>query len=360
MIPTPSTAIHQWSQIIAGLGTVILTIFLVILYRGQRDQLAARHEAVLEVTEVEWYRDKAIIWISNFGNGVAKDLFLTTLVKSNTGDHQTYALRSQGLKRIDKQGTWTNLIQPGEEDIPFHGKSVLGSVAPQTWARGWVPISFSTFVRRAKGNGSTEVKFCHVVNGVELSGDTCWDRLEPMDQIVNPQDFNRTHSLSDLPSVTKSGASNAFYPYFRESTIRNFAVRIYARALYFINKLFPRIKLRPRPLDASGTKRVKRVLLKRQLEQKADLVRQRVPEVLTGENWRVIIPGKQTVMILFLVTLSMIVGWLYFPPFDLTSIFMSQNEFVPAFSPILPLLGPLSLALTGLLSAYLVFLLRRE
>jgi hypothetical protein len=38
----------QWSEIVVGLGSVVLTILLVVLYKRQQEQLAAQHEAVLE------------------------------------------------------------------------------------------------------------------------------------------------------------------------------------------------------------------------------------------------------------------------------------------------------------------------
>ena len=265
MIPSPPIWLQQWSNLVAGLGTVILTAFLVILYKRQKEQLAAQHNAILEVSNVEWYGDKAILWVSNFGNGVADNLFLTTLVKSESGEHRTHASRSNGLKRIDKEGEWTNLIQPGEEDIPFQAEAKVGQPAPMTWPKGWVSLKFSAFVRKAKENGSTEVKYLPIVNGTELSGNVCYDTVYPMTRSVNPQEFEFEHSLGNLPGHTRHGLDDTFIRYFRESTTRKLVFGMYARVIRALNWLLPAITLRPRVLDASGTKRVKRVLLKRDL-----------------------------------------------------------------------------------------------
>jgi len=266
MFSSPPIWLQLWSEIVAGLGTVVLTIFLVLLYKRQARQLEAQHEALLEVTDVEWYGDKAILWVSNFGNGAAKNLRLTTLVKSNSGDHRNHAVRSNSLKRIGKEGEWTNLIQPDEENVPFHGTSKIGAPAPRKWPADWLSIKFSNFVRRARENGSTEVKYTHVVEGEELSGNSCWDRVNPMTHSVNPQNYDYENSLGHLPGKTKHGLDDTFYRYFRTSIFWKWAVRLYVFAIRTWNKAIPRIKLRPRSLDASGTKRVKRVLIKQHIK----------------------------------------------------------------------------------------------
>jgi hypothetical protein len=264
------------------LGTVVLTVFLVLLYKRQARQLEAQHEAVLEVTSVEWYGDKAIIWVSNFGNGVAKNLNLATLVKSDTGEHREHIVRSNSLKRIDKEGEWTNLIQPGEERVPFYGTSKVGKLAPRNWSGDWISIKFSNFIRTARDNDSTEIKYTHIVQGAELSGNSCWDRIDPMTQSVNPQDFDREHSLGNLPGKTKHGLDNTFHRYFRTSIFCKWAVRLYVFLIRILNKIIPKMKIRPRNLDASGTKRVKRVILKRNITEFYGNLKSKVS---SGRTW---------------------------------------------------------------------------
>lgn len=276
MLPHPPSWLQQWSEIISGLGSIILTIFLVLLYKRQARQLEAQHEAVLEVTSVEWYGDKAIIWISNFGNGMAKNLRLATLVKSETGEHRDHVAQSNSLKRIDKEGEWTNLIQPGEEEVPFHGTSKIGALAPQKWPGDWLSIKFSTFVRKVSDNGATEVKYVHVVQGTELSGNSCWDRIDQMTRVINPQNFDQKHSLANLPRHTRDGADSTFRRYFQESVLQSWLARIYVMFVRLLDKLTPKVKLRPRNLDASGTKRMKRVILKRQVNNLYNNIKQKL------------------------------------------------------------------------------------
>jgi hypothetical protein len=264
---------EHWSELIAGIGSVVLTGFLVILYKRQQRQLAAQHEAILEVTDVEWYGDKGIFWISNYGNGVAKNLSLSTLVKSNAGDHRTHSVRSNALKRIGKEGEWTNLIEPGEERVPFYGTSKVGQVPPPNWHNKWASCKFSKFVQKAKENNATEVKFCHVVEGAALSGVGCWDRVDPVNQSFDPQDFDYKNSLGNLPSFRKDTSDNTFYPYFRNSITRKWIFKVYEKSVDFMNWLLPWISLGPRAWDASGTKRVKRVLLRQQLRTKTESLR---------------------------------------------------------------------------------------
>ncbi|WP_144060767.1 hypothetical protein [Salinarchaeum sp. Harcht-Bsk1] len=283
MISTPPSWLQQWSEVIAGIGTVVLTIFLVLLYKRQSSQLEAQHEAVLEVTDVEWYGDNAIIWLSNFGNGVVKDLRLTTLVKSDSGSHRNHALRANALKRIGKGGEWTNIIRPGEEEIPFHGTSQIGKHAHKDWPSDWLTLKFSNYARNEKGRGATELKYTHAVMGSELSGNSSWDRINPMTESINPQDFGADNSLENLPRKTSHGMDDTFLKFFsRTSLLWDWTTYIYVKSIRGLNRIIPMISLRPRVLDASGTRRVKRVLLKRDL--KYLLKENRVSQRFVGDS----------------------------------------------------------------------------
>ena len=295
MIPGPPEEFVSWSRIIAGLGSVFLSGLLVILYKKQQEQLAAQHEAVLEVTDVEWYDDKAIIWISNFGNGVAKNLFLTTLVKADNNEHREYTIRHNALKRIDTGGEWGNHIRPDEEDIAFTGQSKVGQPAPETYPGDWVSLKFSPFVRRAKENGATQVKYLHLIQGTEASDERSAAAVNEMTRSVNPQDFDYENSLGNLPSFTQHGRDMTFQRYLRESLLRDIIYRIYIHCVRFVDLVTPKIVLRPRAYDASGTNRVKRVLLKRQLTRSYSRLKSsakgliaRVARVIR-ENWKILI-----------------------------------------------------------------------
>jgi hypothetical protein len=294
MLPEPPTGLVDWSRIIAGLGSVLLSALLVVLYKKQKEQLAAQHEAVLEVTDVEWYDDKAIIWVSNFGNGVAKDLFLTTLVSADNGEHRNYSIRHNALKRIGTGGEWGNHIRSDEEEIPFVGKSKVGQPAPMHYPADWVSLNFSTFIRNAKENGANQVKYLHLVEGTEGSNQRSIASVRDMTRSVNPQKFDYQHSLQNLPGHTQHGLDTTFKRYFLDSTPRKWMFEIYTHGIRALDRLVPRIKLRSRPYDASGTKRVKRVLLKRQLKRIPGSVKRKLGTVANRvssfirENWKII------------------------------------------------------------------------
>jgi len=279
----PPQWVFQWSEIVAGLGSVVLTILLVVLYKRQQEQLAAQHEAVLEVTGVNWEGDNATVYISNFGNGVAKRLQLATLVQVDTGDHRYYTMRSNVMERIDKneevpveiqrqegnllfeRGGRPNAIRPEEENIPFEGKSRVGKPAPINFKGDWTGRDFSDFIRDMKDEGSTEVKYIHAVVGNQLSNKRVAESIYITTRSVNPQNFVRKHSLENLPGVTEHGYDHTFDHYFRSTWWTWFKDRIYFARFRFLNWLLRGRGPRIRPLDASGKKRVKRVLLRRQI-----------------------------------------------------------------------------------------------
>lgn len=271
---SPPEWILQWNEIISGLGTVILTIFLVILYKRQQEQMAADHKAVLEVTDFEWNEDEATVYVSNFGNGVAKNLTLTTLAYVDTGKHRRYTRMMNHMKRQDKQGEWSNIITPGEEEIPFKGKSKIGKPAPISWSRNWIGIKFSNFIRHMKKKGAGEVKYLHLVQRVELSNTRCITMLQATTRGLNPQNFDNQHSLDsrhsleNLPSFIEYGHDNTFLPYFHEFTIRQIMNWTYINGIRLLNWILPKVTIRSRPLDASGTRRVKRVILRRNIKNR--------------------------------------------------------------------------------------------
>ena len=194
---TPPEWISQWSEVVSGLGSIVLSLLLVILYKRQQEQLSANNKALLDVSSVEWDRDKATIELSNYGNGVATNLSLLTLAYVDNGGHRRYVAKSNHLKRQDKSGEWANTIRPEEEDIEFKGKSRIGKMAPDTWPNDWIPTYFSSFIREMRATGSEEVKYLHVVKGAELSNDVCLTTVAPSTRIVNPQNFEQRSSVED-------------------------------------------------------------------------------------------------------------------------------------------------------------------
>lgn len=231
MINPPPRWLLQWSEVIAGIGTVVLTIILVTLYKRQQEQLAANHAAILEVSEVEWSRDTGRFLISNFGNGAVRNISLSTLIEVDTGAHRKYILRRNRMKREDKSGEWSSVIQPGEEEIPFEGKSKVGKMAPIGIPKNWMSIKFSDFIREMKDKSATEVKYLHVVHGWEMSDKSHKQSVYLSSRGLNPQHFEREHSLENLPGLVEYSNKEPFIPYFYLSNIRKISNWIHIQSI---------------------------------------------------------------------------------------------------------------------------------
>lgn len=277
---SPPQWLLQWSEVVAGIGTIVLTALLVLLYKKQQEQLAAQHEAVLEVISVDYDGDEVLVHLSNFGNGVARDIGLVTLVYTDSGEHRKHVLKSNQMKRQDKGGTWTNVIRPGEENIPFRGKAKVGKLAPRSWGKNWVGIPFSAFVKRLKQDDIDEVKFLLVVSANQLSGRQTHALVTDTTRSTDPTQFDHSHSLEDLPTVTQHGHDTTFERYFYNTFFEKVVGRIYYHGISTLNRI-PRVNLSPRVTDASGLKRVKREPLKRNIRDRISNLRERIRNTLS-------------------------------------------------------------------------------
>lgn len=83
--------LQTWAQPISAIGTVILTVFLVVLYRQQknllRDNYNANHRAVVEVEDFHVGDEKLHLTLSNVGNGIATNLELVTTTVFEPSSH---------------------------------------------------------------------------------------------------------------------------------------------------------------------------------------------------------------------------------------------------------------------------------
>jgi hypothetical protein len=187
-------------------------------------------------------------------------------------------MQQQGESALFDRGG-PNAIQPQEEHIPFESKSVVGKPAPINFKGDWISRDFSDFIRDIKEEGSTEVKYLHAVVGNQLSSRRVAEPIYMTTRGVNPQDFVRKHSLSNLPGVTGYGYDHTFDHYFRSAWWSGFKNWIYFARVRFLNWLLRGRGPRIRPLDASGKKRVKRVLLRRDVSDSMRRIKNRIPIV---------------------------------------------------------------------------------
>jgi membrane associated rhomboid family serine protease len=118
-----------------------------------------------------------------------------------------------------------------------------------------------------------------------------------MTESVNPQNFGLNHSLGNLPQKTEHGLDNTFAPYFRSTSYWELVTRVYVISIRVLNKIVPKVELRPRALDASGTKRVKRVLLKRNLKRFYQKLKKKL---CSGKDWIKNIPERKKQLKIFI------------------------------------------------------------
>ena len=257
--------LQQWSQTITGLGSVLVSLLLAILYYRQQQELAANHKGLLEVTSADWDRNELTAEISNYGNGTVSNIYLQTLVYIESGEHRRYTIRNHLMKRQDKQGEWANAIQSEEEDIPFEGKSRVGAVKPGTPPEGWYGITFGLFMRQMNAQDVSSVKYVHQIKGFELSGNTCMANVSPMVTEIDAQSFGPDNSIENPPSPRIISNDDTFTNYSHPSRTRRFKGWIYGHGIELINWLLFFQSVDPRPLDLSGRKYVKRVILWRKI-----------------------------------------------------------------------------------------------
>lgn len=257
----------QWNEIVATVGSIILTLFLIILYKRQQEQLAADHKAWLEVSDAEWDGDEATIQLSNFGNGTAANLKLVTLAYIETGEHQEFSIMRNSMKRPNKEGTWANVIQAGEEDVTLTGKSRVGRPGPEDWSRNWIPSPFSQFVLDLKRMDVETVKILPIIQGIELSNSIIYATVYSTPISFNPQNFEQGDSMQNLPSVVVHSNDDTFEPFFRKSSFDKIKRWTYFNGIQLIN-LVPGVSLQVRVANISGMGLVKTDSLQHKIKQK--------------------------------------------------------------------------------------------
>ncbi|WP_154019141.1 hypothetical protein [Halococcus agarilyticus] len=272
--------LQQWSQTITGFGSVLVSLLLVILYYRQQQELAANHKGLLEVTSADWNRNELTAEISNYGNGTVSSIYLQTLVYTESGEHRKYTLRNHLMKRQDKQGEWANAIQSEEEDIPFKGKSKIGTLKPGPPPEGWYGITFGLFMRQMKAQNVGSVKYVHQIKGFELSGNRCLANVSPMITEIDAQNFGPNNSIENPPSARIVSNDDTFISYTHPSRTRRFKGWIYHRGIELINWLLFFYSVGPRPQDLSGRKYVKRVILWRTIGYYFEKSLQRVKRII--------------------------------------------------------------------------------
>ncbi len=74
----------KWGQVLGALGSLILSVLLVWLYRQQYNLLKIEQTPSIEISDWEMNGDEITLYLSNFGEGLAKNLRLRTMVEFPT------------------------------------------------------------------------------------------------------------------------------------------------------------------------------------------------------------------------------------------------------------------------------------
>jgi len=264
----PPDQLPYWVRFIGALGPVIvsvvsvaLTFALAFLYNEQKKIAEADHKAALDVTDWDWNGDRLEVDVVNHGNGVAERMQLATLVHADNDAHREYSLRSNVLKREGRDNPWANAVEADGKSKKLKGKRKVGKIAPETWNRKWHSIDFHNFIREMKDKGVKELKYCFVIKGVEMSNRQTYTLLREEMMITNPQDYNRSGGLG---SVTYTSHDGTFDRFFSRSFLNRWSTHLYVRS-FAVLSMIPFVGLQPRNLDASGTSRVKRLFLRRRI-----------------------------------------------------------------------------------------------
>jgi hypothetical protein len=264
----PPDQLPYWVRLIGALGPVIvsvvsvgLTFALAFLYNEQKKIAEADHKAALDVTDWDWNGDKLEVDVVNHGNGVAERMQLTTLVHADNNAHCEYSLRSNVLKREGIDNPWANAVEADGESKNLKGKRRIGKMAPEILDKKWYGINFHNFIREMKEKGVKELKYCFVIQGVEMSNRQTFTLLREEMMITNPQEYNRSDGLGSVRYTSHDGTFDRF---FSRSFINRWSTYLYIRS-FAVLSMIPFVGVQPRDLDASGTSRVKRLFLRRRI-----------------------------------------------------------------------------------------------
>ena len=91
------------------------------------------HEPYLEVENFEFEGDRVIILLSNYGDGVAKNLQLQTVLEADCSNQIELTPAESKLRRQSEDGDSPGegqALRPGEQRVAFEGDAVAGFVGP--------------------------------------------------------------------------------------------------------------------------------------------------------------------------------------------------------------------------------------
>lgn len=166
-----------WRQVLnsnQGVVSAILSSLLVLLYFGQhrllRRQLELEHKPHVEIQEYETDGRKLIVWLSNFGNGVATNIELEGCIDFNETDNLRSGCASDRFRRVGEEGDYKkrvgNSLRPGEHNIRFVSEPAV-DITPDEPNQGW---GLTAATGRLAPDGIEEVTLEFWVTSEDLLG----------------------------------------------------------------------------------------------------------------------------------------------------------------------------------------------
>lgn len=166
-ISPPPEWLQSWLDVILSLFAVIISYLLYRLYGQQKELLAANHKAILSGKLIDSEALQSTIGLSNHGNGIAKDIRLTTYFTVPEEFEDKYSAVGVYLIKEGQEGVEGAVLQPGEEQefncLPKIG--VRETEDPDSWDTKWLLSAFDEMAE----DGIEEIKYCFVAEYNEFT-----------------------------------------------------------------------------------------------------------------------------------------------------------------------------------------------
>lgn len=152
----------RWGDVVSGLGLLLFTAFLVILYRQQKTLLSrsykTTHKAKIEVDfQYTGGEDELYLDLSNVGNGVATDLDLVILGIYTDADGTVQdGILTKPLYRLDRGDAYTRgSLEAREREIEYRARLSFPSL-------DGIDHTFPSGLQKIKDKESLDVVRLHI------------------------------------------------------------------------------------------------------------------------------------------------------------------------------------------------------
>jgi len=216
--PLSLGVIKTWADIILSTLGVIISYLLYRLYKQQKELLAANHKAIVSGKIIESNNVETTIELTNYGNGVAKDLQLITIFHIPEEYSDKYIEMSTYLTQEGKTGTEGAVLQPDQEDeFTCSPKiAVRNTEEEKNWKGEWLISAFDEM----KKDNIEDVNYCFVVEYSQFTGESQTVILTPFAANINPQDerYNGYPSNLEIAANNQPEATEVFPERLSEHT----------------------------------------------------------------------------------------------------------------------------------------------